>query len=87
MFIRLRTVVYIVKQPLSAMLKIAALRGIEYWEEEEELMNLFSSMRKSGLRIKTTQIDALVKQKLDERRPVKPINVESGNEGGKKERW
>lgn len=53
---------YIIKKTLPTMLKISIFRGVEYWEEEkEELMNVFSRMSKSGLRIKTALFDDLVK--------------------------
>lgn len=56
LFFQLRTIIFIVKQPLSSMLKIAQFRGVEFWEEKVEAMNVFSGLRKTVVRIKPTSL-------------------------------
>lgn len=85
-FLRLKTMVFIVKQSLTDMLPICAFSGKAWWSEEEAMMTDFSSFRRTKLKIKNTEFDELVKRKLAERKPAKTVeDVESGNGGDRKE--
>lgn len=63
------------------MLTVGGFRGKAWWEEEEADMIQFSRFRKSKLRIKNFEFDALVKKKIAKRK-AETKSTNGGDDGG-----